>query len=69
MHKQGAKLARAATIRPGDKIKVGGRGPWPRITDVQVLTDFEHGRFVRIQTTRTLVSLDPDEFVRVIRDA
>lgn len=64
MHKQKAVLAKAVTVRPGDKIPFGGRGPWPRVEDVRPFDDQ-----VEIVTKRGTLAVPAAKHIRTVRNA
>ena len=65
MHKLKAVLAPVTSVRPGDKVHLGGRGPWPRIKEVRRYN--QHNVLLAGGNKKTVFSIDA--FVRVIRDA
>lgn len=65
MHKQRAVLAQAASVRPGDKVKLPGRGPWPRVQKAELHVWGE----MEIVTKRGTVKVPALQHIRVVRNA
>lgn len=62
MHKLGAVLAQAETIREGDKIHQGGRGPWRKVKEVRP------GKYsIYIAAGHDQIHLPKGAFIRVVR--